>query len=293
MRRPQMMTDILTVDLEDWFHVCGVSRRLPRSQWLQLQSRVETNTLKILDILDQYQTRATFFVLGWVARHHGALVQEIDGRGHEIATHGYHHRRVYTQTPQSFHIDVQQSLEALAPLVTAPIKGYRAPEWSIRDDSLWALEVLARSGLSYDASMAPLPVIGNPAYPLVPHTRNTASGELWEIPPLVGRVPKSALPLGGGWGLRIFPKRLIGYFIRRQHLRRAPAVIFLHPREFDARCPEVPLPMAKRFVVSARMECTEKRLHWLLTQFAFDSVSQYLTQKKVETKRGTHYFNNL
>lgn len=293
MTPARKMTDILTVDVEDWFHICGVARQLPRSQWSRLQGRVEANTLKILDLLDRYKIKATFFVLGWVARHHGSLIREIDGRGHEIATHGYHHRRVYTQTPVEFRLDIDRSLEALAPLVSAPIKGYRAPEWSIRDDSLWALEILAEAGLCYDASMAPLPVIGNLAYPQVPHRRNTRQGKLWEVPPLVGRMPRTALPLGGGWGLRVFPKWLIRYAIERQHLRGAPAVLFLHPQEFDSRRPEVGLPFSKRFVTSARVERTEKRMHWLLARYTFGTVSRYLEQKKVETNRGTHYFSNF
>lgn len=289
MKPSGTIANIMTVDLEEWFHICGVGRRLPPSRWSRLEPRIVDNTLNLLGLFGRHKVRATFFVLGWVARRYGDLVREIVRRGHEIASHGYGHQRVYTLSHDAFRKDVERSLDILAPLITKPIIGYRAPEWSIRDDSLWALKILTRLGFRYDASMAPLPIIGNPGYPTIVHRRVTDEGELWEIPPLVGGTPLIPLPLGGGWGLRVFPYRLIRYFIRRQQQRRAPAVLFVHPRELDGRIPSVSLPLAKRFVLTARVQRTQTRLERLLKDYAFVSIGDYLAQKKVESKALTIY----
>ncbi|MEJ2040869.1 MAG: polysaccharide deacetylase family protein, partial [Desulfosarcinaceae bacterium] len=133
---------LLTVDVEDWFHVCGVGGYLPRNGWDRLESRVVPNTMVLLDLFDRHQTRATFFVLGWVAERQPDLVREIAGRGHEVASHGYFHQRIYTLSPRAFERDLHRSLEILTPLAGRPVKGFRAPEWSIRRDSLWALDIL-------------------------------------------------------------------------------------------------------------------------------------------------------
>jgi polysaccharide deacetylase family protein (PEP-CTERM system associated) len=269
-------TQILTVDLEDWFHICGVADCLPRSQWGRLESRVLENTSILLDLLDRHKARATFFVLGWVAERNPDLVREIARRGHEIASHGYYHQRVYTLSAEAFQRDLLKSLEILSPLSPAPILGFRAPEWSIRDDSLWALEIVRQAGFLYDASMAPLLVIGNQAYPKNIRRIYTSKGMLWEVPPLVGQTPWLNLPVGGGWGLRIFPYSLITHFIRCQQRQYGPAVMFVHPREMDPRSPVAAIPFIKRFVVSAGICSTAQRLQRLFSEFAFTSISDYL-----------------
>jgi polysaccharide deacetylase family protein (PEP-CTERM system associated) len=269
-------TQILTVDLEDWFHICGVADYLPRGQWDRLESRVLENTLTLLDLLDRHKARATFFVLGWVAERNPDLVREIARRGHEIASHGYFHQRVYTLPADAFQRDLLKSLEILSPLSAAPILGFRAPEWSIRDDSLWALDIVKQAGLLYDASMAPLAVIGNQAYPKYIRQINTSRGALWEVPPLVGPTPWLNLPVGGGWGLRIFPYSLIRHFIRRQDRQYGPAVMFVHPREMDLHSPVADIPFIKRFVVSAGIWSTGQRLQRLFGEFAFTCISDYL-----------------
>jgi peptidoglycan-N-acetylglucosamine deacetylase len=267
---------ILTVDVEDWFHICGVGDRLPRAGWDRLESRVVPNTLGLLDLLDRFGARATFFVLGWVAQRQPDLVREIARRGHEIASHGTLHQRVYTLSPRAFEADLLRSLELLTPLATHPVRGYRAPEWSIRDDSLWALDILGRNGLVYDASMAPLPVIGNPVYPCHIHRRAFAGGALWEVPPLVAQTPWINLPAGGGWGLRVLPQAWIAACVRRRQRRGQPAVFFVHPREMDRDNPKIRLPWLKQCVVSARLRATQTSLLWLLKRWSFTSISTYL-----------------
>ena len=272
--------NILTIDVEDWFHICGVNELIPEDSWLQLESRVSINTMKILDILSGKGVKATFFVLGFVAETHPDLIVKIQGAGHEIATHGYAHMQVYAMTPDMFRKDLRKSVSIISGITGHPVKGYRAPEWSIRDDSLWALDILSREGFEYDSSMAPLPIIGNPKYPKIPHRLTLDQGKLWEFPPLVGATPLVNLPLGGGWGLRVFPYRLIRSAIRRLNAQGQPAVIYFHPREFDPANPRIRLPWAKRFVLDARFERAEKRLQRLLEDFRFTSVLDVLKKTK-------------
>lgn len=268
--------NILTVDVEDWFHICGVERLIPEGSWPQLESRVTTNTMKIIEVLRKRMVKATFFVLGFVAERHPDLIKEINRAGHEIATHGYAHRRVYEMSPYTFRQDVKKAVSIISAITGYPVKGYRAPEWSIRDDSLWALDILQQEGFEYDSSMAPLPIIGNSDYATIPYRLMLDQGHLWELPPLVGTTPLVNLPLGGGWGLRIFPYNLIRSTILRLNNQGHPAVIFLHPREFDLYNPHIRLPLVLKFVLDARIERTGKRLDRLLDDFSFTSISTVL-----------------
>lgn len=268
--------NILTVDVEDWFHICGIEGLIPEASWPQLESRVTTNTMRILEVLRQGRVKATFFVLGFVAERHPDLIQEIDRAGHEIATHGYAHKRVYEMSPDTFRQDLKKAVSIISAITGCPVKGYRAPEWSIRDDSLWALDILHQEGFEYDSSMAPLPIIGNPDYPTIPYRLTIDQGHLWEVPPLVGTTPLVNVPLGGGWGLRIFPYNLIRSTILKLNNQGRPAVIFLHPREFDLDNPRIRLPLVKKFVLDGRIERTGKRLDRLLEDFSFTSVSTLL-----------------
>lgn len=272
--------NILTIDVEDWFHICGIKELIPEVSWLQLESRVSINTMKILDILSRKGVKATFFVLGFVAETHPDLIIKIQGAGHEIATHGYAHMQVYAMTPDMFRKDLRKSVSIISGITDNPVKGYRAPEWSIRDDSLWALDILIREGFEYDSSMAPLPIIGNQQYPKIPHRLTLDQGGLWEFPPLVGATPLVNLPLGGGWGLRVFPYRLIRSAIRNLNAQGQPAVIYFHPRDFDSANPRIRLPWAKRFVLNARFVRAEKRFKRLLEDFRFTSVSDVLQKTK-------------
>ncbi len=269
------VTNILTVDLEDWYHICGVRGLSPEGD--HLEARVEPNMRRILRHLDRWGVKATVFVLGVIAEKHPGLVREVAGNGHEIALHGYDHRRVYTMDREGFRRDLLKARDIVSGVVGKQIKGYRAPEWSIRDDSLWALDVMQEEGFTYDSSMAPLPLIGRRSYPTVPHVvRKGAGGGLWEVPPLVGKTMLMSVPLGGGWGLRFFPYRLIRSVVRGMNRAGHPAVIFLHPREFDPAPPCVTLPLHKRFVLYAGFRSTESRLERLLADFRFGPVSDYL-----------------
>src|SRR5882672_5171082 len=143
------MRNCLTVDVEEWFHVCDAKGSLAFDRWDTLPSRVVDTTRDVLELLDACGVRGTFFVLGWVAERYPNLVQEIARAGHEIASHGHLHQRVYELTPESFARDLDTGLAALAAAGARSVRGYRAPEWSINDRSLWALDALARAGFAF------------------------------------------------------------------------------------------------------------------------------------------------
>jgi polysaccharide deacetylase family protein (PEP-CTERM system associated) len=271
-----VVRNCLTVDVEEWFHICGVEDALARTNWEQLPSRVVENTRDLLDLLHRCGVRGTFFVLGWVAERYPDLVREIARAGHEIGSHGHLHRRVYELTPATFAADLDRSVAALAAAGVRSVAGFRAPEWSINDRSLWAIDVLAQKRFRFDSSMTPLRIIGNPRYPQAPHARATPDGTVWEFPPLVERRLGQNLPLGGGWGLRMArPERVIRT-IEHHNRRGTPVALFVHPWEIDTDPPHTALPWTKHFVHYFRLAGFKRRLEQILRATAFAPMGEVL-----------------
>lgn len=270
------MRNCVTVDVEEWFHVCGVGGALAPDRWAELPSRVVVNTRDLLDLLDRAGARATFFVLGWIAERYPRLIEDIARAGHEIASHGHLHRRVYELTPEGFAEDLDRGLRALADAGVRSVLGFRAPEWSINDRSLWAIDVLARKGFRFDSSMTPLRIVGNPRYPQEPHTRSTPSGDLVEFPPLVARRFGQNVPLGGGWGLRMADPARVLATIERRNRRGQPVALFVHPWEIDPDPPRMALPWPKRFVHYFRLDGFADRLERVLRGAAFAPMGDVL-----------------
>lgn len=258
------MRNCVTVDVEEWFHICGVDGALAPEHWDGLPSRVVETTRHLIDIFDRRGVRSTFFVLGWVARRHPELVREILDAGHEVASHGDSHRRVYELTPESFADDLDASVTALEAAGATGVRGFRAPEWSINDRSLWAVDVLARKGFQFDSSMTPLRIIGNPRYDTAIHRRRTPSGDMWEFPPLVDRRLGQQMPLGGGWGLRMTAPARVTATIERHNAAGRPVALFVHPWEIDPSPPHVRLPWPQRFAHYFRLEGFAQRLEEIL-----------------------------
>ncbi len=270
------MRNALTVDVEEWFHICGMEGDLSPSNWSSFPSRVVGNTRLLLDLLDRLQTRATFFVLGWVAERYPGLVGLIREAGHEIGSHGYLHRRVYELDPAGFEQELERSLAALAGAGARSIRGFRAPEWSINDRSLWALDILAQKGFCFDSSMTPLRLIGNPAYPQVPHRRPTSFGEILEFPPLVARRLGQNIPLGGGWGLRMSGPRAVLKEIESRNRRGSPVALFVHPWELDPDPPRIALPLPLRFSHYFKLSGYRERLEQIFAGAEFGPMGEVL-----------------
>ena len=264
--------NLFTVDLEEWFHICGVGGPLAPERWDALPSRAVLTTRILLDLLDRLQVPATFFVVGWVADRHPALVAEVCAAGHAIGSHGYSHTRAYDLGPAAFRDDLRASVRTLRAQGVRDIAAFRAPEWSINGRSLWALDVLAREGFTVDASMAPLPLVGDPAFPRAPHYRETAAGRILEVPPLVADRFGQVMPLGWGWGLRMSSPRRVLHCIDEVNRRGVGAVLTVHPWELDPDPPRVRLRPGLRFAHYFRLSGFHQRLHQILQGTSFSRI---------------------
>ena len=264
--------NVFTVDLEEWFHLCGAGGPLASENWDRLPARVEDTTQRVLDVLDHGRVRATFFVVGWVAERYPRLIETVRAAGHEIGSHGYAHQRAYDLGPDNFRHDLRKSLRALEAVGTGPVTMFRAPEWSINDRSLWALDILAEEGVKVDASMAPLRLVGSLAYPRYPHIRRTAAGPIAEVPPLVADRFRQVMPMGWGWGLRMSSPRRVLRSIEAVNRAGLPAVFAVHPWELDPDPPRVRLPATLHFAHYFRLRGFRQRLREVLDSAAFGCI---------------------
>jgi polysaccharide deacetylase family protein (PEP-CTERM system associated) len=269
---PRPRTNAITVDVEEWFHICGFAP-LSQERWDSLPSRVVFTTRALLDELDRADVRATFFVLGWVAERYPELVGEIRAAGHDVGSHGHLHARVHEIDRETFVADLRQSIAALHAAGVERIDAFRAPEWSINDRSLWALDCLVREGITLDASMAPVRIVGRVDYPRAPHVRHTSAGPIFEVPPLVVDRFGHAMPIGWGWGLRMTSPRRMLDTIESVNAAGLPAVLTVHPWEIDPEPPRVSLPPRLRFAHYFRLGGFRERLAALLRAADFGALS--------------------
>lgn len=272
----------LTFDLEEYFQVSNFERYFPRSQWDGVSSRLEEGCKKILEILEPLQVKSTFFVLGWLAERHSRLIREIHQKGHEIASHGYSHELVYRLGPKAFREDLQKSKEILESIIGERVVGYRAPSFSIVKDSLWALDILLDEAFLYDSSIFP---IRHHRYG-IPHACPTAhcvlereDNLLYEFPPMTLSLFGRKIPLGGGFYFRFFPLWLVKWGVRQHNSRGDPAVLYLHPWEFDTGQPKVPADWLSRFRQYANLHTTGKKLATILQEFSFAPLKRILEKK--------------
>ena len=270
------MFNALSVDLEDWYHVCGVEGYADPAKWDDYENRITRNTGKIFSLLERYDARATFFVLGYIAAREPALIGEIMARGHEIATHGYCHRRVFEMTEQEFGDDIRASVEAISSVIKKKVIGFRAPEWSIRKETPWAFEVLRRNGILYDSSMVPLTRMGSRDFPLHPTEFDTGSGKIWEFPLSTIRLFNENIPFSGGLPLRLVPYFYIVSAIRGMNSRGFPSMVYMHPWEFDTDQPLIELPASRRFMHYFNIKATPRKVEGLLRNFRFAPAGEVL-----------------
>lgn len=275
------MINAFTVDVEDYFHVSAFDGVFSPDDWDACQSRVVGNTSRMLDLLDAANVKATFFMLGWVAERHNALVQMIAQRGHEIASHGYMHQRIYTQTPEEFRADIRRASALLSDLTGHPTTAYRAPSFSITAKTPWAQEILVEEGISIDSSIQAVrhDLYGMPDAPPTLHRVETPSGPLWEFPPPVARVLGLNLAVGGGGYFRLYPLALTKRSLRG-YLRRHPGhpfVFYIHPWEIDPDQPRVAnAPWKSRFRHYVNLSSTATKLQRLMTEFPFAPIGEVI-----------------
>lgn len=259
----------LTIDVEDYFQVSAFAPHIPRSDWNTRECRVERNVDCILEMLDQHETKATFFTLGWVAERYPEVIQRIAENGHEVASHGYGHERASDQTPDTFYADIRIAKEILEDLCGSEVKGYRAPSFSIGEKNLWAFECLERAGYQYSSSIYPIrhDHYGMPDAPRHAHR----IGDLLEIPATTLRFFNRNWPASGGGYFRLMPYGMSRWMIQRvNHVDKLSAVFYFHPWEIDPGQPRIPNIGARtRFRHYVNIDRMEKRLNRLLADFSW------------------------
>jgi polysaccharide deacetylase family protein (PEP-CTERM system associated) len=287
------MLNALTFDVEDFFHVHAFADVIPRAAWPEIPARVHGSTRVILRLLREYDTRATFFMLGWVAERHPELVREIYRDGHELGSHGYAHEPVYSLSPDSFREDMQRSLDAiLSACPEARIRGYRAPSFSFTEETNWAFEVLPSLGFTYDSSVFPVTFHDRYGLHAAPRFAHAVGESFLEIPLSTIRAMGCNWPVAGGGYFRLAPLRLTSWAIRRINRLGHPAVVYLHPWEFDPDQPRVPSASRRsKFRHYVNIHRTEARLRTLLTQFTFGPIEMVYRDQLSEPKLADHRGN--
>ena len=271
----------LSVDVEDWFHVSLFRHHIRPDEWNDLESTVVTNVCRILNLFSRYNVKATFFVLGWVAERFPEIVIAIKEQGHEVATHGYAHQIIYEQSPKAFYHDVRRSIEVLNKITGDPVKGYRAPSYSITRLSLWAWEVLVDLGLQYDSSVFPIKhdVYGIADAPRFPFKVSVSGkGSLIEFPISTIKFFGKNVPIAGGGYLRLYPFWFFKYGIRKLNAEGKPAIIYFHPWELDPQIPRMNFGILKRIRHYSNLALMEDRIAGLLESFRFGTVECVLRQ---------------
>ncbi len=275
------MKNALTFDLEDYYHVSAFGDIFQMGDWSSCESRLQRNTEKILQWLDDRGCQATFFVLGWVAEHYAEVVSRIAECGHEIACHSYQHRLVYEMSPEEFREDTHRAKSLLEDVCGRPVVGYRAPSFSVNLKSFWALELLAELGFIYDSSIFPVdhPNYGMPQAPRFPFLVDTPTGSLVEFPMPTLEFAGMRSPLGGGAYLRVLPYVYTRWGIRFINERESqPVCVYLHPWELDPDQPRIPGNLTSRIRHYIGLRGVETKLRSLLLDFEFCSMGSLVAR---------------
>jgi polysaccharide deacetylase family protein (PEP-CTERM system associated) len=270
----------LSVDVEDYYHVEAFADHIRPEMWPQYPPRVAANTRRVLELFQELGARATFFVLGCVAKQEPTLVREILSAGHEVGCHSHLHQRVWTMTPKEFREDTRRARGAIEDAGGEKVLGYRAPTFSIVEKSLWAVEILAQEGFMYDSSVFPIrhDLYGMPGAPRFPFRWLCRDGgSLFEIPPLTVRVLGQNLPVAGGGSLRILPMWYTRWALRRIRQREdRPAVVYLHPWELDPEQPRLSGKLKAKLRHYCNLGRMDRRVRELLRIGQFVSLRTFL-----------------
>lgn len=269
------LLNAFTVDVEDYFQVSAFDGVLAREDWASQPLRVEDSTRRLMDLLDEFEVRATFFLLGWIAEQRPGLVREIAQRGHEIGAHGYDHRLVYDLQPDEFREDLRRTCALIEEACGRRPRVYRAPSFSFTRASLWALDVLAEEGFVLDSSIFPVrhDRYGIPGFARDPFVWPEPSRRgLIEFPMTTWRKLGMTLPTGGGGYFRLLP-RLVHWGIEQANRRGVPAVFYVHPWELDPDQPRFRVGLRTRFRHYVGLRRTEARLRLLLKRHRFGTIT--------------------
>jgi len=262
----------LSVDVEDWFQVGAFEGVIDRDDWSGLADRVDANVKAILDLFDEADVKATFFTLGWVAQRHGSLLREIAARGHELASHGWDHQRVFKMDRKAFGDDVERARKVIEDAAGIRVTGYRAPSFSIDRRTPWAFLELAERGYAYSSSVAP---IEHDHYGWADAPRFAFRPLPWaalvEIPVTTAMFAGKRLAAGGGGFFRVLPYAFTRWAIRQVNRREErPAIFYFHPWEIDPGQPRVEgAPLKSRLRHYTNLDQMAPKLRQLVHEFAW------------------------
>jgi polysaccharide deacetylase family protein (PEP-CTERM system associated) len=279
------MQNALTIDLEDYFHVSAFRHYLEEGNWGTQEERIARNTDLLLSWLDEAGCKATFFALGWVAERHSQVILQIFQQGHEIACHSLRHRIVYEMSPEEFREDTRRAKELLEDVTGSSVRGYRAPSFSITAESLWALEILAELGFTYDSSIFPVrhPSYGIPGISRAPFLVNTSSGPIIEFPLSTLELAGKLSPVAGGAYLRLLPYWYSRWAIRYLNAREnRPVCVYLHPWEIDPEQPRMKGSLTARLRHRIGLQGLGGKLRRLLRDFEFCSLGKLVDELSVQ-----------
>ena len=266
---------LLTIDVEDYFQVSAFEDSVKRSDWDSIEPRVEQNTQKALALFDRHHAKATFFMLGWVAERFPQLVKDVVDAGHELASHGYEHRRATQQSREEFRDDIRRTKKLLEDISGVEIKGYRAPSYSIGKANIWAHEEIEEAGYQYSSSVYPVKhdLYG---FPEAPRHMFRCREKLYEIPITTLQIGKTNVPIGGGGFFRFYPYAFSKWaFESFNSKEEKPAIFYFHPWELDPDQPRnTPLKLKSLFRHYLNLKHMEGRLSQLLKDFQWDRMDR-------------------
>lgn len=274
-----MVENILSVDVEDWFHPEAVHHLYPPDSWSNIQNRVEENVNKLLNLFSEKNVNATFFVLGWIAKTHPGVIKKIVKNGHEIASHGNMHRMVTKMSPEEFEADLGESIKILEDVSGQKILGFRAPTFSVVEKTFWSFEIMLKLGLVYDSSVYPIwhDRYGVPDAPRVRYNAYSQNGNiLTEFPMSTLNILGKNIPFGGGGYLRILPGWLTQIAVSKLNTQNQPAIMYLHPWEFDTGQPRLHLGAIQTWRHYYNIKKNMKKLGALLDKFSWTSFKNVL-----------------
>lgn len=284
-----MVNNFLTFDIEEWYHANYDS--VSTGQYKNISTNLESNIDRIIDLCDTYNAKSTCFVLGELADRKPQIVQKLHQSGHEIASHSYAHRLVYTMTPSEFKEDLKKSCDTLEQITGEKILGFRAPSWSVKKENLeWFYEILAEQGLLYSSSVYPAHtyLYGIPGFLQTPHfpVIQEKQMEILEIPQSVTGLGMKQVGFAGGFYLRLFPKWFIKMMIHSKNKHKQPVFIYLHPREIDKHQPKLILKGFEKIIHYHGIDTCEQKLEYLLDNFSstFVRMDNYALAIKKEVR---------
>lgn len=277
MTEASAITGAMTVDVEDYFQVAAFASTIRREDWGAFPCRIEQNLDRILALFAEYGTSATFFTLGWIAERYPSAMQRIVSAGHELASHGYEHKKVHAQDRDSFRLDIRRTKQILEDVGGQRIMGYRAASFSIDERSVWAFDVLAEEGYEYSSSIYPVrhDHYGMPSAPRFAH-RPSEKHRFLEIPISTAILFNRNMPSGGGGYFRLLPYGLSRWMLRRiAEKDRKPIVFYFHPWEIDRDQPRISgVPLRSRFRHYVNLSAMERRLRGVLTDFRWNRMDR-------------------